>query len=260
VVNEVMIQEHWKNWKEHRNPEAGDLLVQEYLPLVNYVVQHYVSKVPSTVQKDELVSYAYDGLLDAIEKYDENREIKFETYATWRIKGAIIDALRSNDHISRTLRSKVKKIEQAYEILEQQKQRNITVDEVCNYLHIDRDEVDKTMQLYREASVSSIDEETTDNDNLPTSLVSIIEDRNIKTPSENLSEKEMKKMLADTIVKLPEKEKLVVSLYYFEELKFNEIAEVLNVSVPRISQLHSKALKRLQEVLLNIDDFTLEGI
>jgi RNA polymerase sigma factor FliA len=257
MVSEIMEQEHWDNWKKHRIPVAGDYLVEKYSPLVNYVVQHFSSQLPSSVQKDELISYAYEGLLDAIEKYDDSREIKFETYASWRIKGAVIDALRSEDHVSRSMRSKVKKIERAFSYLEQEKQRTVSIEEVSEYLQIDSQEINRTLQDYAKATVSSIDQETTDSENQPTSLVNIIEDDKIQTPHEHVNELHMKQTLAKTIEQLPEKEKLVVSLYYFEELKFNEIAEVLEVSVPRISQLHSRAITRLQGALEQIEDFIL---
>jgi RNA polymerase sigma factor FliA len=233
-------------WQKERDEEAGNYLVEKYLPLVHFVVERLALNLPHTVQKDDLKSLGYEGLLDAIDRFEIERELKFETYASWRIKGAILDGLRKNDWLPRSIREKSKKIGEAYAVLQQDKLTAVTDDEVCRYLGINQTELHTIVQDTTLATALSIDEAVYEDDYTATSRGHLIEDINAESPEKHMSEQVIKETLAAVINRLPEKEKLVISLCYFEELTMTEAAEVLDLSISRISQLHSKALLRLK--------------
>lgn len=238
---------YWSDWQEHRDPEAGEYLVEQYLPLVDYVIQRFMISLPKTVEKDDVRSYAYEGLLDALSKFDIERDLKFETYASWRIKGAIIDGLRHSDWLPRSVRDKVKKIEKAYLLLEQQNSAAVSDEEVSSYLGITKAELNKTVSEAALATMISMDDEHFEE----RGTVAVY---NADSPERQLSERMTKESLVRAIEKLPEKEKITVSLCYFEEMKLTEIAEILSVSVSRVSQLHSKAMLRLHASILSVHD------
>ncbi|WKA56774.1 FliA/WhiG family RNA polymerase sigma factor [Planococcus shixiaomingii] len=239
---------YWEGWQKDRDPAAGEYLVERYLPLVDFLIQRFMISLPKSVDKDDIRSLAYEGLLDALDKFNPERDLKFETYATWRIKGAIIDGLRHSDWLPRSVRDKVKKIEKAYAVLEQQNGASVTDEEVSVYLGITKNELNKTVSEAALSAMVSIDE-TAYEDNEPSGKYHLIEDDSAISPERNVSDQDMKATLAQAIERLPEKEKLVVSLCYYEELKLTEIAEVLSVSVSRVSQLHSKAMLRLNAAM-----------
>lgn len=143
----------WKRWKEHRDPDAGNEIVKKYFSLVEMVVHRLAISLPHSVQRDDLISFGCNGLLDAIDKFDLERGLQFETYASWRIKGAMIDGLRQADWVPRSIRDKARKIEDAYSKLEQEKLRPITDAEVSQYLGMSEDEVN---QILFETSLSSL--------------------------------------------------------------------------------------------------------
>ncbi|MCH4827650.1 FliA/WhiG family RNA polymerase sigma factor [Planococcus halocryophilus] len=237
----------WSDWQQHRDPDAGEYLVEQYLPLVDYVIQRFMISLPKTVEKDDIRSYAYEGLLDALSKFNIERDLKFETYASWRIKGAIIDGLRQSDWLPRSVRDKVKKIEKAFLLLEQQSSASVSDEEVSSYLGITKAELNKTVSEAALSTMISMDDENFEDQG---KLVNY----HVNSPERHLSEQMMKESLVRAIERLPEKEKITVSLCYFEEMKLTEIAEILNVSVSRVSQLHSKAMLRLHASVLSVHD------
>lgn len=239
---------YWISWQQHRDTDAGDFLVEKYMPLVEFVVQRFMVSLPKTISQDDIRSLAYEGLLDAFDKFDWSKELKFETYATWRIKGAVIDGLRQSDWLPRSIRDKVKKIEKAYIELEQQNNTAVTDAEVSAYLGITKGELNKAVSDAALSSLVSIDETAYGDDAID--KYSIVDQAIDASPEKSLDAQSMKESLARAIDRLPEKEKLVVSLCYFEELKLTEIAEVLSVSVSRVSQLHSKAILRLNAAII----------
>ncbi|TLS36733.1 FliA/WhiG family RNA polymerase sigma factor [Pseudalkalibacillus caeni] len=243
--------EYWQKWKEEKDAEAGDYLAKLYLPLVETLVQKYSAGLPVTVRKDDLLGFATDGLLDAIEKFDLERDLKFETYASWRIKGAIIDGLRKNDWVPRSVRDKVRKIEEAYAVLEQDKLTSVTDEEVAEYLGISIKEMNQAMQDASLSIMVSVDEPVYEDDEHKTGRFNLIENENAETPDRHIHQQFIQEILQKTIERLPEKEKLIVSLVYFEELKLTEIAEILGLSTSRISQLHSRAMMRMKGALSN---------
>lgn len=239
----------WVMWKEEGSRDAEVDLVTQYLPLVDKVANRLAVNLPANVDKDDLVSYGRFGLLDALAKFDHTRGLQFETYAMWRIRGAMIDGLRENDWIPRTVRDKAKKIEEAYTMLEQKQLRSPTDQEVSAYLGISERDL---QQVYYETSLStmiSIDETVGEEEEQKTPRHSYIVDEVTPRPEQVAETTGMKEVLTAVIDKLPEKERLVVSLFYFEELTLSEIAEVMSLSPSRISQLHSKAIFRLRSAL-----------
>lgn len=237
----------WGNWQQNRDQDAGDYLVAKYLPLVDYVIQRFLISLPKTVDKDEVRSYAYEGLLDALDKFKPEKDWKFETYAAWRIKGAIIDGLRKSDWLPRSLRDKVKKIEKAYAELEQQKGESASDQEVSEYLGMTPAELNRAVS---EAALSAMLSMDDDQSNLEERMPRAT----IGSPERELSGQMTKEALSKAIATLPEKEKLTVSLCYFEEMKLTEIAEILGLSVSRVSQLHSKAMLRLHAAMLSVHE------
>ncbi|MFC4711646.1 FliA/WhiG family RNA polymerase sigma factor [Planococcus dechangensis] len=239
--------QQWENWQQQRDQEAGDYLVAKYLPLVDYVIQRFLINLPKTVDKDDVRSYAYEGLLDALDKFKPEKDWKFETYAAWRIKGAIIDGLRKSDWLPRSLREKVKKIEKAYAELEQQHEESVSDQQVSEYLGMTTAELNRAVSEAALSAMLSMDDENLNlQDQMPQSAAG--------SPDRQLTDRLIKEALAKAIESLPEKEKLTVSLCYFEEMKLTEIAEILGLSVSRISQLHSKAMLRLHAAILSVHE------
>ncbi|MFK3960994.1 FliA/WhiG family RNA polymerase sigma factor [Pseudalkalibacillus hwajinpoensis] len=241
--------EYWRAWKEERDEEAGNRLVSLYRPLVDFAVQRYAAALPSSVQRDDLNSFAYQGLLDALEKFEPERDLKFETYAGWRIKGSIIDGLRQNDWVPRSVRDKARKIEEAYAAIEQQNQTSSSDHDVAEYLGMTVEEVQRVIQDASLSTMISVDEPVHDDDQQQIERYSVIQNERAELPEEQLHHHFIKELLAETIDRLPEKEKLVISLVYFEELTLTEIARILELSTSRISQLHSRALLRMKGAL-----------
>lgn len=237
----------WNEWKLHRSLEAKNQLVEAYLPLIEYVASHMSTGLPNHITKDDLVSYGILGLMDAIEKFDLDRGLQFETYASWRVKGAILDSLRRGDWVPRSTREKAKRIEEAYSILEQRHLRSVTDEEMSDHLGVT---VQEFRQMLVDVSVTSVYslEDPIKEEDAETRMSMLIDDR-AEQPESAVHRHYLKEMLTRAIEKLTEKERTVVSLFYYEELSLSEIAEVMSLSPSRISQLHSRALSRLKGVL-----------
>lgn len=238
----------WSSYKEDRSPEAREHLILHYSPLVKYVAGRVSSGLPPSVEFGDLVSYGVFGLLDAIDKYDPGRGIKFETYAIARIKGAIIDELRADDWVPRSVRFKAREIERAYIALESELRRIPTDEEVAEKLGVTLDEYLNLLGKMSLISLVALDELWTVSGDRPDkiSLADTVEDVKVKDPSKTFEIEEMKDMIAGAINHLPERERIVVSLYYFEGLTMREIGEVLSVTESRVCQMHTKAILRLR--------------
>jgi len=238
----------WVKYKEDRSPEAREQLILHYSPLVKYVAGRVSSGLPPSVEFGDLVSYGVFGLLDAIDKYDPGRGIKFETYAIARIKGAIIDELRADDWVPRSVRFKAREIERAYIVLESELRRIPTDEEVAEKLGVTLDEYLNLLGKMSLISLVALDELWTVSGDRPDkiSLADTVEDVKVKDPSKTFEIEEMKDMIAAAINHLPERERIVVSLYYFEGLTMREIGEVLSVTESRVCQMHTKAILRLR--------------
>ena len=243
----VIEDEHWKRWIEERDTIAGDFLVEKYTPLVNYHVQRISANLPQSVSRDDIMSLGLQGLFDALTKFDPNRDNKFDTYASFRIRGTIIDGLRSEDWLSRTSRERTKNLQSEIEKLEQQLMRHVTADEIAEHLNVSVDEVYETMHTQFFANVLSLDDKTQDDDNEEQTFT--IKDERERTPEQDVVMNELLSELTEKIKELNENEQLVLSLFYTEELTLTEIGGILNLSTSRISQIHSRALFKLRKLL-----------
>ncbi|KQX69166.1 MULTISPECIES: FliA/WhiG family RNA polymerase sigma factor [unclassified Paenibacillus] len=239
--------ELWKQWKEQGWVPAKQSLIESYLPLVDYVSGRMAIGLPKSVSREDLSSFGVMGLIDAVEKFDYSRGLQFETYASWRIRGSIIDGLRQGDWVPRSVREKAKKVEDAYQKLEQQYLRSVTDAEISDYLQISEQDFQQMLQDISITTVCSIDDPIREEDS--ETRLSLLVDEKAKNPEFQVNEFYLKESLAKAIERLTEKERTVVSLFYFEELSLSEIAEVMCLSPSRISQLHSKAILRLKGVL-----------
>jgi RNA polymerase sigma factor for flagellar operon FliA len=240
----------WKKWIDNKDPEAGDSLIRQYTPLVTYHVQRIGASIPKNISRDELKSLGMMGLFDALNKFDYSRDLKFDTYASFRVRGAIIDGLRKEDWLPRSSREKAKKLESKIEELEQRLMRHVTAEEIADYVEIPVEEVYQTVQEHFFSNVLSIDEQLQDNDEMENKSF-VIRDDSQKTPEQKMVKQELLQDLVEQINMLNENEQLVLSLFYTEELTLTVIGEMLNLSTSRISQIHSKALFKLRKLLAN---------
>jgi len=238
----------WLHYRKTGDPKLRDRLILTYAPLVKYVAGRLGSGLPAHVEESDLVSYGLLGLIGAIERYDPERDVKFETYAIARIKGAIIDELRAMDWVPRSVRSRAREIERAMSELEGRLGRAPTDEELAAKLGISEDELEESLSEIARSSIAALDELWTASgsggDQI--ALIDTLEDESAPDPQSTLSQTELREAIADAIARLPEREKLVVTLYYYEELTLREIGEVLGVTESRVSQLHTKAILRLK--------------
>ncbi|MBA2793179.1 MAG: RNA polymerase sigma factor WhiG [Thermoleophilaceae bacterium] len=247
----IELKDLWKRYKESGDPRARERLVLAYAPLVKYVAGRMSSGLPAHVEEADLISYGLLGLISAIERFEPEREIRFETFAITRIKGSIIDELRSLDWVPRSVRAKAREIERANAKLEHQLHRAPTDSEMAEALESTVEEFQESLVKISNSSVVALDELWTVSDSSgdQVSLLDTIQDQTAVDPAQEMDLTDMKDRLADAIARLPEREKLVVALYYYENLTLREIGEVLGVTESRVSQLHTKAVLRLKSRL-----------
>ncbi len=239
-------KQQWDLWFESRDSHAAEQLVKKYMPLVDYHVQRISSSLPSNVSQEELKSLGMVGLFDALSKFDPKRDLKFNTYASFRVKGAILDGLRKKDWLPRSVREKSKKIESIKAKLEQKYLRQITASEIAEELKMSEAEVQKAIQENALAHFVSIDETNEENDqeqNLQ------IEDAAALNPEQQVLRNELVNELSEALRQLNKNEQLVISLFYEQGMTFTEIGKILNLSTSRISQIHSKAIQKLRHLL-----------
>jgi RNA polymerase sigma factor FliA len=237
----------WQEYRRNRDEKLRDRLILTYAPLVKYVAGRLGSGLPAHVEEGDLVSYGLLGLIGAIERYDPDRDVKFETYAIARIKGSIIDELRALDWVPRSVRARARDIERAVAELESKLGRAPNDDEIASKLGLTEDELEDSLTEISRSSIAALDELWTvsaGGDQI--ALIDTIEDTQGPEPQSALAQTELREAMADAIARLPEREKLVVTLYYYEELTLREIGEVLGVTESRVSQLHTKAILRLK--------------
>ena len=247
----IELRDLWRRYKDDRDEKARERLVLAYAPLVKYVAGRMSSGLPSHVEESDLISYGLLGLISAIERFEPEREIKFETFAITRIKGSIIDELRSLDWVPRSVRARARQIEKTNATLEHKLRRAPTDQEMAEALEVTVDEFQESLVRISNSSVVALDELWTVSDASgdQVSLLDTIQDPQALDPAMEMDTTEMKDRLPDAIARLPEREKLVVALYYYENLTLREIGEVLGVTESRVSQLHTKAVLRLKSRL-----------
>jgi RNA polymerase sigma factor FliA len=237
----------WQDYRRSRDQGLRDRLILTYAPLVKFVAGRVGASLPAHVDEQDLVSYGLLGLIGAIERFDPDREIKFETFAMARIRGAIIDELRSLDWVPRSVRTRARQIERAIAVLERELMRAPTDEEIAKKLGITGEELEESLHEISRTSVAALDElwsPSGSGDQI--ALIDTIKDETEPDPEMSLEQSEVREALAEAISSLPEREKLVVTLYYYEELTLREIGEVLGVTESRVSQLHTKAILRLK--------------
>ena len=246
----------WREFKETNDPQLRERLILHYSPLVKYVAGRVGVGLPPNIEQADLVSYGIFGLIDAIVKFDITRAIKFETYAISRIKGAIIDELRAIDWIPRSVRYKAREVEKAYAALESRLHRTPTEPEVAEELGISLEDLHTIFSQVSFVNVIALDELLNvggeRGDKL--SLVDTLEDTKAEDPVQAFETEETKYLLARAINTLPEREKIVVTLYYYEGLTLAEIGQVLGVTESRICQMHTKAVLQLRGKLADQRD------
>lgn len=235
--------ELWKQYSDTKDPAIREKLIMEYSHLIKFVAGRLSIYFGSNVEYDDLIGYGVFGLIDAIDKFDINKGVKFETYASLRIRGSIIDSIREMDWVPRSLRQKNKELEKIYSEIEHQSGHAATDQEVADKLGISVDEYYKLLNDVTVSSMVSLEEFLEQNYEIGVSPNGSNKD---ERPESYAEINEIKDILGGAIDKLPEKERTVISLYYFEELTLKEISAIMKVSESRISQLHTKAILRLR--------------
>lgn len=242
-MDEIGRKKLWEEYAKSQTVEVREKLILEYAPLVKLVAGRLSMYLGYNVEYDDLVGYGIFGLIDAIDKFDSMKEVKFETYASLRIRGAILDQIRKMDWIPRTIRQRQKKIDYAIKEIEAEKGRGATDEEVAAALGISETEFGEWQSQMKITNIVSLNEFMEQGSEVPTE-----HNRNahFDSPEEAIEKVEIKEVLAETMKLLTEKERRVIELYYYEELTLKEISSILEVSESRISQLHTRGLQKMK--------------
>lgn len=229
-----------------------DELVLTHLPLVKYLVGRISSKLPPHLDQQDLMSVAVIGLITAAERFDPRRGILFKTFAEKRVMGSIMDELRAQDWLPRTLREKYKRLEHEFSVLEQKLGRNPSSEEVAAAMGMDLEKYFQLMEEVHSLSFMSLEDFHEDDEGSSFGFLNFLSDNGTENPQNQMMAKQLLQVLGDAIESLPEKERLVVTLYYYEELNLKEIGEIMSLTESRISQLHSQAVIRLKVKMKNM--------
>lgn len=231
-------------------------IVLEHAPLIRYIVNRIAVRLPSHIDLDDLHNTGVIGLMDAIEKYDPEKNCKFKTYAEFRIKGAILDQLRSLDWVPRSVRQKSRRLERAYGEVEQRLGRSASEEEVADSLGLQIDKFHELLNQVRGISLVNLEEIRGGNNEgeRTGSFADVVEDAQSENPYAHLKLTETKEIVGDTIATLPEKERVVISLYYYEDLNMKEIGTILGITESRVCQIHTKAVLRLRSKLKGLTE------
>ncbi len=233
-------------------PPLKERIVLEHTALIRYIVNRIAVRLPSHIDLDDLHNTGVIGLMDAIDKYDPDKNCKFKTYAEFRIKGAILDQLRSLNWVPRSIRQKSRRLEQAYSEVEQRLGRSATENEIADSLGLQLPEFHFLLNQVRGISMVNLDELRSGGDMDQPMYGDIFEDVKAENPFASLKTRELRHAVAECIGSLPEKERLVISLYYFEDLNMKDIGNVLGITESRVCQIHTKAVARLRAKLRSI--------
>ncbi len=243
-----------KDYKTTIDPKTKDEIIIEYAPLIKYIAQKIASRLPSNIELDDLISCGVIGLMDAIQKFDPTRDNKFKTYAEFRVRGAILDELRAQDWVPRSIREKSKLVERTYAKLESTLGRPATDEEMCKELDINQDEFHDLLNKAKSVSLLNIDDSSSFNRGDKKLMAGLLDDNKSTNPFSAVSHKNLREKIKEGIMSLPEKQRLVLSLYYYEDLNLKEIGQVLDVTESRVSQLHTQAVLKLKGKLRNVVD------
>ena len=237
----------WDRYFENRDNKAlRDELILQYIYLTRYVVGRVKVALPPTFSYEDISSYGVEGLIDAVEKYTPKMGARFETYALVRIRGNIIDKVRSQDFLPRSVRRKIRDVKEAQDELKKQFGRSATNSEIANYLGIEKEKVEQI--LADDTTITSIYEKKGASDG-DIEIIDTIEDSHTLAPHEQLEEKDVKKELEGALKRLPERERTIMVLYYHENMTLKEIGDAINISESRVSQLHAQAIMKLKNLL-----------
>ncbi len=237
----------WEKYlADKSNKQARDTLIVQYIYLVRYAVGRVKVALPTTISIEDIAGYGVEGLINAIERFSPQKNTRFETYALIRVRGAILDRIRSEDFLPRSVRKKIKDIKQAAEFLKQELGRTPTNTEIANYLEMDPDKVSQIMS--EDVVVTSIYEKRGSSED-SMEIIDTIEDSNKLNPQERMEEKNVKTDLQRALQRLPERERVLMVLYYQENMTMKEIGETLSMSESRVCQLHAQAIMKLKNIL-----------
>lgn len=244
----------WEEYQKNKTPQLREQIILEYAPLVKLVAGRLSMYLGYNVEYEDLVSYGIFGLIDAIDKFDLGKEVKFETYASLRIRGTILDQIRKMDWIPRTVRQKQKRIDEAIKQIEMRTGKNASDEELAVELGISDDELLNWQSQLKVTNVVSLNEYLEQGSE---PVMDARKNSHFQQPEDKVQEDELKQMLAETMETLTEKESKVILLYYYEELTLKEISNILEVSESRVSQLHTKALMKMRKKLGNYMDILI---
>lgn len=246
-LSDTELEELWHDYlADKTNKALRDKLIVQYIYLTRYVIGRVKMNLPQTFSIEDITSYGVEGLIDAIEKYTPDKGARFETYALMRIRGTIIDKIRSQDWVPRSTRKKIKEIKLAAEQLKQSLGRAATTTEIANAMGVEKEKIESL--LADEMQVGSIyDKRGTSDESVE--IIDTIQDENSKNPLEQLVDKDAKKELQLALKRLPERERMIMVLYYHENMTLKEIGETINVSESRVCQLHAQAIMKLKNIL-----------
>ncbi len=246
------VESLWREYKETGSKIAKDKLLVEYAHLVKYITNRLAINLPKSVNRDDLTSAGILGLIRAVETFEPERGFKFETFAGHKIRGAILDELRALDWVPRSVRQKSRELQKTFAKLENELGRAPYDDEVCEEMKITMQEYEEMLSEVTPTTIISLEEAMPDrgSESKELRIIDTIEDPGSDNPLKELGFTEVKEILKDAITNLPEKEKLVIALYHYEELTLKEIGVVLDITESRVSQIHSKAILKLRSKLL----------
>jgi RNA polymerase sigma factor for flagellar operon FliA len=249
MSNSLSTCTYTKREKRH-DPHAQEHLIMEYAPVIKYIAQRIATRLPPHISVEDLIHAGVIGLIDAIEKYDPSRDNTFKTYAEFRIRGAMLDELRALDWVPRSIRQKEHALDRAYEELERQLGRSASDEEVANVLGIELDDFYEWLNQVKGVSLLSLEGlglRSVDGDSV--NLLDVLPAQDTQNPARLLQMQRLKELVARAIDDLPYQEKVVISLYYYEELTMKEIGKVLEITESRVSQIHTKAIFHLRTKL-----------
>lgn len=245
----IIEEKLWKKFEQTKDPKIKEELVVKYISLVKYVAGRMLINLPPSVEVEDLESAGVMGLIDAIERFNREYGVKFESFAIPRIKGAMLDELRKLDWVPRSVRSKSRELERAIHQLENDIGRPPTDEEIARKMNLTMEDYFDLLREVSATALLSLDDSLFADDGSKTELHEVVEDERVEDPMDGINREEIKEMLIKYIDDLPETERLVIALYYYEELTLKEIGQVLQLSESRISQIHTKTILSLRAKL-----------
>ncbi len=246
-LSEEELTKLWEKYLADKSDKASrDALIVQYIYLIRYVVGRVRVTLPSTISIEDIAGYGVEGLINAIERYSPQKNTRFETYALIRIRGAILDKIRSQDFLPRSVRQKIKALKEAQESLKQELGRTPTTTEIANRVDMDPEKVNQL--LSEDVTITSLyDKKGNAEDSVE--IIDTIQDTNKLNPQENAEENNVKQELERALMRLPERERIIMVLYYQENMTLKEIGETISMSESRVCQLHAQAIMKLKNIL-----------